>query len=64
MIYQLKKNKVAPVAIINEEAEIIVAVGAIISEIPMLDKLEGMGYETLKNGMKAKVDAEKGVVEW
>lgn len=62
VIYQLKKNNVAPVAIINQEAEIIVAVGAIISEIPMLDKLEG--YESLKNGLRVKVDADKGFVEW
>lgn len=62
VIYQLKKNNVAPVAIINQEAEIIVAVGAIISEIPMLDKLDG--YESLKNGMRVKVDADKGFAEW
>ncbi|MFH1420423.1 MAG: DUF126 domain-containing protein [Candidatus Aenigmatarchaeota archaeon] len=37
---QLKKNNVAPKAIINKEAEPIVAVGAIISEIPMVDKID------------------------
>ncbi len=39
-IYQLKKNNVAPKAIINSEAEPIVVVGAIISEIPMIDKID------------------------
>ncbi len=61
VIYQLKKNGVAPSAIINEEAEIIVAVGAIISEIPMLDKLEG--YERLKTGMTVFVNADEGYAE-
>src|SRR5208337_793579 len=40
VIYQLKKNGVAPVAIINTRSEPIVAVGAIISDIPMVDNLE------------------------
>ena len=40
VLYQLKKNNVAPKAIINSEAEPIVVVGAIISEIPMIDKID------------------------
>lgn len=39
-LYRLKKNGMAPAAIINAESEPIVAVGAIISEIPMLDQVE------------------------
>jgi predicted aconitase with swiveling domain len=40
VILEMKQNGVAPVAIINLEAETIIAVGAIISEIHMLDKLD------------------------
>ena len=36
-LYRLKKNNVAPAAIVNAESEPIVAVGAIISDIPMVD---------------------------
>jgi len=64
VILQLKKNGVAPVAIINEEAEPIIAVGAIISEIPMVDKLEGGAYAKLKDGMKVKVDGTNGAVSF
>ena len=39
-LYRMKKNGVAPAAIINAESEPIVAVGAIISEIPMVDGVE------------------------
>lgn len=39
-LYKMKKNNVAPIAIINEECEPIVAVGAIISDIPCVDKIE------------------------
>jgi len=37
IILQLKKNGVAPIGIINDNAEVIVAIGAIISEIPMVE---------------------------
>jgi predicted aconitase with swiveling domain len=39
-LYRMEKNGVAPAAIINGESEPIVAVGAIISEIPMVDKVK------------------------
>lgn len=39
-LYWLKKNGVAPAAIINAESEPVVAVGAIISEIPMVDGVD------------------------
>ena len=39
-LYRLKKNDVAPLGIINEECETVVAVGAIISEIPCIDKID------------------------
>jgi len=63
VMLQLKKNGVAPAAIINLEAEPIIAVGAIISRIPMLDKLEKDPFSFLKNGMKIRVDANKGFLE-
>ncbi len=37
ILYQLAVNGVAPVAILNVESEPIVAVGAIIGDIPMVD---------------------------
>ena len=38
-LYRMKKNGTAPAAMINKETETIVAVGAIISEIPFVDKV-------------------------
>lgn len=64
MMLQLKKNGVAPAAIINLEAETIIAVGAIISKIPMLDMLEGDMYSLIKDGMVLEVDAENGEVRF
>jgi predicted aconitase with swiveling domain len=62
VILQLKKNGKAPVAIVNLEAEPIIAVGAIISGIPMADKPETDVYAMLKNGTVAEVDGEKGEI--
>ncbi len=62
VILGLKKNGVAPAAIINIEAETIIAVGAIISEIPMLDKPDVDVLEVLKDGMDATLDCEVGKI--
>ncbi len=52
-LYRLKKNGVAPAAMINRETETIVAVGAIISEIPFVDKID---TAKIKTGNKVKVE--------
>ena len=62
-IYQLKKNGVAPLAMINIHTEPIVAVGAIISDIPLVDNVEQNPVNLIKNGDKVLVDAILGSVE-
>ncbi len=59
VIYQLKKNGVAPRAIIVGEAETIVATGAIIAGIPMVD---GIDIKKLKTGQILEVHADRGEV--
>lgn len=39
-LYRMKKNGTAPSGMINRECETVVAVGAIISEIPCVDKID------------------------
>ena len=60
VIYDMKKQGTAPAAIINKEIETIVAVGAIISDIPCVDRIE---IEKIKNGDRVKVNADEGIVE-
>ncbi len=55
-----KRTTKPPKAIIVGEAETIVATGAIISDIPMVD---GVDVSKLKTGMKVRVDADSGEVE-
>ncbi|AAL80515.1 hypothetical protein PFDSM3638_01925 [Pyrococcus furiosus DSM 3638] len=60
VIYALAKKGTGPKAIIVEEAEAIVAVGAIIAGIPLVT---GIDISKLKSGMKVRVDGERGEVE-
>lgn len=62
-IYQLKKNGAAPIAMINVKAEPIVAVGAIISDIALVDNVEKNPIDIIKTGDKVLVDAIVGSVE-
>jgi predicted aconitase with swiveling domain len=62
-IYQLKKNGAAPMAMINIKTEPIVAVGAIISDIPLVDNVEENPVHLIRNGDKVLVDAILGRVE-
>ena len=55
-LYRMKKNGTAPAGIINRECETVVAVGAIISEIPCVDKIDIQKIRTgdivhLENGV-------------
>lgn len=63
VIYQLKKNDVAPVAMINLRSEPIVVVGAIISGIPMVDRLEKDPVETIRDGDMVTVNGTDGSIE-
>ncbi len=62
-LYRMKRNGVAPKAIINAESEPIVAVGAIISDIPAIDKLEKDPFTMFRNGMRLRVNADSPSVQ-
>jgi len=59
-IYQLAKLGTAPKAMINRECETIVAVGAIISDIPCVDRID---IAKIKTGDHVRVNGGKVVVE-
>ena len=50
-------------AIINQSTETIVAVGAILCKLPVVDRLEEDPFEIIENGDYVKVDATNGIVE-
>ena len=63
VIYQMAKNGTAPLAIIALEAEPIIATGAIMAEIPMVDRPEDDILGTLKDGDLVEVDADSGIIK-
>ena len=61
VIYQLKKRNLAPAAMINLHSEPIVAVGAIISAIPLVDRVPEQILQ-IKSGTLVEVDADGKLV--
>jgi len=63
ILLRMKKKGTAPKAIINVETEPIIAVGAIIAGIPLMDKLEINPLKIIKSGEWVKVNALEGWIE-
>ena len=59
----MKKLGTAPAAIVNVETEVIIATGCVISEVPLVDKLDGNPLIDFSDGMHLRVDADEGFVE-
>ena len=59
-MYRMKKNNMAPVAIVNKEIDTIIAVGCIISEIPCVDKVN---TDMIRTGQIIIVNGSEGTVE-
>ena len=63
VLYALSRNGHAPAAIINTEAEAIIATGAIIGGIPMIDR-PTIPITQLVNGTLVTVDGDSGGIEY
>ena len=61
VIFQMKKNNTAPKAIICLKAEPIIATGAIMSDIPMVDSPSDVNE--LLTGVSVEVDSDKGEIK-
>jgi predicted aconitase with swiveling domain len=58
VIYQMHKNNTAPLAIIALEAEPIIATGAIMAAIPMVDQPNDDIFNLVKDGDLVDLDAD------
>jgi predicted aconitase with swiveling domain len=63
VIYALSRNGHAPAAIVNTEAEPIIATGAIIGRIPMIDRIE-VPITRLKSGVMVTVNGDTGEMQY
>lgn len=59
VLYSLVRKGLGPKAIVNESADPVVVVGAIIADIPMVDRVD---IKRIKTGDEVEVDGAKGTV--
>jgi predicted aconitase with swiveling domain len=60
VLYSLASKNLAPKAIVNQTADPVVVVGAIIADIPMIDQID---INQIKTGDTVEVDAYVGVIK-
>ena len=60
VLYSLVRKGYGPKAIVNQVADTVVVVGAIIAEIPMVDKID---ITRITTGDEVEVDGDKGIVK-
>jgi predicted aconitase with swiveling domain len=61
-LYQLMMKGNQPAAMIIQNPETVLVAGAIIMEIPTVDRVDPTFYETVKDGDRVKVDASNSTV--
>jgi predicted aconitase with swiveling domain len=59
VIYGLRANGKAPAGIVNSQTETIVATGAILAKIPLVDMVD---IDAIRTGDRVTVDGDQGVV--
>jgi predicted aconitase with swiveling domain len=63
MLYDVVKNGVGPLGIINRDAESVVVIGAIVADLPMIDQIDVSRIQTgdylLLNASEGKVEIHK-----
>jgi hypothetical protein len=60
VLYSLAKKGIGPKAIINQSADPVIVVGAIIAVIPMIDQVD---IKQIQTDDEVEVDGEKGTVK-
>lgn len=65
VLYELSMRGLAPAAIVNVEADPVVAAGCVVARIPLVDRLEADPVTLLKTGWLVRVVADRsgGIVE-
>jgi predicted aconitase with swiveling domain len=61
-LFKLASHNLAPKAMIVKEVETVLIVSAVLTKVPLVDRLEKDPFEVIHTGDMVKVDAEKGTV--
>jgi predicted aconitase with swiveling domain len=60
MLYDVVKNGVGPLGIINADAESVSVIGAIVADLPMVDQID---LSKISTGDYIRLNATEGIVE-
>ncbi|MBA7560802.1 hypothetical protein ES708_02433 [subsurface metagenome] len=63
ILYEMVRYKTEPRGIINLRADPVLTVGAIIGNIPFVDRLDGNPLELIKTGDYVELNADQGIVK-
>lgn len=61
-IYDMVHRGTAPAALINREAEPITVIGAVLGNIPMVDRVKQQVFCAVKTGDSVDVNADAGII--
>jgi len=61
-LFKLASHNLAPKAMIVKDVETVLIVSAVLTKVPLVDRLEKDPFEAIHTGDMVKVDAEKGTV--
>ena len=61
-LYDMWLRGKAPIAILNRVADEVMVIGAIISEIPLMDRFDKDPLEVIQTGDELEIDTEAGTV--
>jgi len=62
-IYSIKSNKTAPLAMICKKADLTVATGCALANIPMIT-INDDEFNSIKNGMQISIDTESNQIHY
>lgn len=61
-LFKLASNNLAPKAMIVRDIETVLIVSAVLTKVPLVDRLEKDPFEAISTGDLVKVDSEKEIV--
>ncbi len=62
-IYSIKSNNSAPLAMICQKADLTVATGCALANIPLIT-ISDKEFNTIKNGMKISLDTDSNLIQY
>lgn len=62
-LYKLEQHQAAPLAFLVQEPDTVLVSGAIIMELPMVDRIEEEFYRVIQNGDRVRLDAGRQIIE-